>query len=257
MSMLLSEFVDQLDDRLRTPDFEEHDRSPNGLQVGSLDSEISHVAFAVDAVLETHQRAADLDADVLVTHHGMIWDGLDRVTGRDYDRLEPLFKNDVALYVSHMPLDRHQELGNAAGMADFLDLEDREPFGSRGPEFFGMKGRLPETIETDVLKERFQEEFDPTGPDVRVLQYGPTEIESVALLPGWGANWLPEAIEQGLDAFVTGEPSYRVHHQAKEGGITVFLCGHYETETYGVRRLQRLAEEWGLETTFIDAPTGF
>lgn len=257
MALQLSEFVDRLDDRLRTKDFEEHDRSPNGLQVGSLDKEIEHVAFAVDAVRETHERARDLEADVLVTHHGMIWDGLERVTGEAYGRLAPLFEGDVALYVSHMPLDRHVELGNAAGVADLIDLQERDPFGSRGPEYFGMKGILPRPMQVEELKTVLAQELDPKDQDIRVLPYGPDEIESVAVLPGWGANWLPEAIDQDLDAYVTGEPSYQVYHQAKEGEITVFLGGHYETETFGVRRLQALADGWGLETSFIDAPTGF
>ncbi len=254
--MHLSELAERYDDRLRTSDFAEHDRSPNGLQVAPDDKEINKVAFAVDAVLETHREANAVGADVLVTHHGMIWDGLERVTDDVYERLEPLFEGGVALYVSHMPLDRHERLGNAAGMAEILELEDRAPFGSRGPEFFGMKGTLPSPMSRARLTSVLTEEYDPTDGSVRVKPHGPEEIESVALLPGWGANWLPEAIDEDHDAFVTGEPSYRVHHQSKEGNINVFLCGHYETETYGVRQLMGLADDWGLETVWIDVPTG-
>ncbi|MGA9402847.1 Nif3-like dinuclear metal center hexameric protein, partial [Haladaptatus sp.] len=48
----------------------------------------------------------------------------------------------------------------------------------------------------------------------------------------------------------------KVYHEAREVGLNVFLAGHYATETFGVKSLESLAEEWGLTTTFIDAPTG-
>ena len=47
-----------------------------------------------------------------------------------------------------------------------------------------------------------------------------------------------------------------MYHEAREAGINVLLAGHYATETFGVRSLQALAEEWGLETVFVDHPTG-
>ena len=129
-----TEFVDRLDEQLRTADYADLDASANGLQVGPAKGEVDRVAFAVDGVAETFDRAVEADADVLVVHHGLSWGGFDRVTGRTYERLEPLFSNDLALYVSHLPLDGHQELGNAAGVADVLELEAREPFGELGPE---------------------------------------------------------------------------------------------------------------------------
>ncbi|MFW6045295.1 MAG: Nif3-like dinuclear metal center hexameric protein, partial [Natronomonas sp.] len=45
-------------------------------------------------------------------------------------------------------------------------------------------------------------------------------------------------------------------HEAREVGLNIFLAGHYATETFGVRALESLVAEWGLETTFIDHPTG-
>ncbi len=56
---------------------------------------------------------------------------------------------------------------------------------------------------------------------------------------------------------MTGEGTQSLYHRAREAGVHVLLGGHYATETFGVRRLQSLAEEWGLETAYIDWPTGF
>ncbi|WP_135828423.1 Nif3-like dinuclear metal center hexameric protein [Halorussus halobius] len=254
--MELAELVSRYDDRLRTDAFADVDASANGLQVGPDRREVETVAFAVDAAAQTAQVAAERGADLLVTHHGVSWGGIERVTGRQYGRIAPLVNEDVALYVSHLPLDAHPELGNAAGVADLLDLDDREPFGELGPEHLGQRGRAPEPIPTDRVRETLESELDHFGQGVRVLDFGPEELEDVAVLTGSGTDWLDEAAAKGVDALVTGEGKGKVYHEAREAGLTVFLAGHYATETFGVRSLQSLADDWGLETTFVDAPTG-
>ncbi|MFC6786412.1 Nif3-like dinuclear metal center hexameric protein [Halobaculum halobium] len=254
--MQRSAFVDRLDEKLNTDAYADLDASPNGLQVGSKTGEIETVAFAVDAVEATVETAVDVGADALVTHHGMIWGGLDRVTGREYDRIEPLVANDVPLYVSHLPLDGHQTLGNAAGVADVLGLVDREPFGQVGPEYVGQRGVVPDGSSADDLAATLEAELDHGGEGVQVLEFGPDELEDVGIVTGSGSDWLREAEDLGLDALVTGEAKAKAYHEAREAGVSVFLAGHYATETFGVRALQSVADDWGLETRYIDHPTG-
>jgi len=253
--MELREFASRFDEELRTEDFSELDASANGLQVAPESGDIERVAFAVDGVLETAERAAETGADALVVHHGLSWGGIERVTGQSYRRIAPLVEHDIALYAAHLPLDAHPTLGNAAGVADVLGVENRDPFGELGPEHVGLRGDIDATSALDVAAE-LEAELDTGGEDVQVLDFGPDEIESVAVLTGSGADWLDEAADAGVDALITGEGKGKLYHEAKEEGISVFLAGHYATETFGVRSLMGLAEEWGLETTFLDAPTG-
>ncbi len=254
--MKLSSVVDRLDEELRTADYADVDASANGLQVGPEEAEIERVAFAVDGVRETFDRAIEADADLLVVHHGISWGGFDRVTDRTYDRIAPLIENDLALYVSHLPLDGHPELGNAAGVADLLDLENRAPFGELGPEHVGQRGTAADPYAPADLCDRLETALETGGQPVRHLEFGPNEIEDVAILTGSGTDWLDEAVESGADALVTGEGKGKVYHEAREAGIHVFLAGHYATETFGVRSLQELVGEWGLETTYLEVPTG-
>jgi len=254
--MQLSRVVDRLDEELRTADYADLDASANGLQVGPDDATIERVAFAVDGVRETFEKALAADADLLVVHHGISWGGIDRVTGQTYDRLAPLLEHDLALYVSHLPLDGHQELGNAAGIADVLELEDRTPFGELGPEYIGQRGTAADPYSPVELRERLEADLDTGGRPVPVLDFGPDAIEDVAIVTGSGTDWLDEAVAADADALVTGEGKGKAYHEAKEAGIHVFLAGHYATETFGVRSLQALVEEWGLETTYLDVPTG-
>ncbi len=254
--MRLTTLCERYDERLRTEAFAEVDASANGLQIGPEEGEIEHVAFAVDAALETIERAAEAGADVLAVHHGLSWGGgFERITGCTHDRIAALIENDVALYVSHLPLDAHPELGNAAGVADLLGLDACEPFGSLGDETIGLRGKAPTAFEGEGLCDRLAS-LDTGGREPRLLDFGPEEIEDVAIVTGSGADWLGEAAETGADALVTGEGKQQVYYEAREAGVTVVLGGHYATETFGVRSLRSLADDWGLETTWIDAPTG-
>ncbi|WP_458191097.1 Nif3-like dinuclear metal center hexameric protein [Haladaptatus sp. NG-WS-4] len=252
--MDLAELTDRYDDRLRTTDFADVDASANGLQVGPDDFDGERVAFAVDAAEQTVEAAVEWGADLLVVHHGLSWGGIERVTGHQYHRIAPLVENDVALYVSHLPLDSHPELGNAAGVADLLGLDAREPFGQMGSEHIGQRGSGAFTVEE--IHDLLASELDTGGRDVRVLDFGPETVEDVAIVTGSGVDWLDEAAAVGADALITGEGKQKVYHEAREAGINVFLAGHYATETFGVQSLRSLADEWGLETTFLDVPTG-
>jgi dinuclear metal center YbgI/SA1388 family protein len=256
--MKLTELVTRYDERLRTDAYADIDASANGLQVGPDGADevgVDHVAVAVDAAAATIDEAADAGADVLVTHHGLSWGGIERVTGRTYDRIAALVEADLALYVSHLPLDGHQELGNAAGVADVLGLRDREPFATMGGEPIGQCGRPEEPLSRDGMRDRL-DELPQGGRETQLLPFGPGEIEQVAIVTGSGADFLDSAVDVGADAFVTGEGKQQVYHQARESGCNVVLAGHYATETFGVRALADLAAEWGLETTYIDHPTG-
>lgn len=254
--MQCEQLCERLDAKLETDAYADVDASANGLQVGPATQELSHVAFAVDAAVETIDRAREAGADLLVTHHGVSWGGIDRITGATYRRVAPLIDNDIALYATHLPLDGHQELGNAAGVADVLALDNRAPFGELGDRYVGQRGQLSQPTTVDELRGRLATELDTGGQEIQTLDFGPSPIRDVAIVTGSGVDWLEEAIEKDVDALITGEGKHKVYHQAREAGIHVFLAGHYATETFGVRSLQELVSSWGVETTYIDCPTG-
>lgn len=254
--MKLQELCQRLDERLDTAAYAEVDASANGLQVGPEEATIDYVSFAVDAALATIESAADRGADLLVTHHGLSWGGFDRVTGQTYDRIQALIDEDIALYVSHLPLDGHQELGNAAKIADKLGVEDRSPFGSIGPEHAGTKGTLTDPMTATAIAQELEASL-PTGDNgVQVLDFGPEEITTVGIVTGSGVDWIDEAADADLDLLVTGEGKQQAYHDAREAGLSVVLAGHYATETGGVKSLQSLVEDWGVETSYIEHPTG-
>jgi dinuclear metal center YbgI/SA1388 family protein len=251
-----ADFVDRLDSELRHAEYADVDVSANGLQVGERSGQLEHVAFAVDAAEATIAAAIERGADALVVHHGLVWGGLDDVTGHTYHRVAPLIEYDCALYASHLPLDGHPELGNAAGVAELLDLRDTEAFAEMGGEPIGRAGTLAEPTLLGDLAARIEDDLDTGGQHVQVLDHGPSEVETVAIVTGSGVDYLDAAEELGADVLITGEGKQHAYHASREAGINVVLAGHYATETFGVRSLQALAEDWDVETTFVDHPTG-
>lgn len=247
---------ERLDDRLDTDAYTTADASANGLQIGPADQPVERAAFAVDAAVETITEAVRRNADLLVTHHGVSWGGIERVTGTQYDRISAAIKNDLALYTAHLPLDGHQELGNAARLGALLGLEETQPFGTYSGEYVGQCGQTPEPRGLDELQATLSDALDTGGSGVRVLDFGPSDIQTVAIVTGSGVDWLQEAADIGADVLLTGEGKQHAYHEAQELGINVVLAGHYATETVGVRALQELVGGWGIETTFIDCPTG-
>ena len=230
------------------------DPALNGLQVGRRTAEVSRVAFAVDACMETFQRAIAWQADLLFVHHGLFWGRPLALTGTHLERVRVLVEHDLALYAMHLPLDCHTSLGNNAGMAAALNLGQRAPFGEYRGVQIGMQGRLPTRLPLAAVTETL---FGGAHNCLAELPFGPERIETVALVSGGGARDLDAAIAAGVDLFVTGDAAHENYHAALEAGINVVSGGHYLSEVFGVRAVaERLARDTGLATTLIDVATG-
>lgn len=252
--MDLSAFVDRLNDTLDVADWDGVDHAVNGLQVGLDNHSIAHVAFAVDAAVATIDAANEAGADVLVVHHGISWGGIERVTGTDYDRLRGLLDSGLALYAVHLPLDAHPTYGNAALLADELGLSVVESFGRKGPGHVGQQARADDPLDPSTLTDRLSGLAG--NADVRHLDFGPERVADIGIVTGSGSDWIREARKKELDALITGEGKQQAYHEARDAELHVYLAGHYATETFGVRALHDLVDDWELETTYLSHPTG-
>ncbi|NJD98774.1 Nif3-like dinuclear metal center hexameric protein [Thermococcus sp. LS1] len=229
------------------------DKSKNGLQVEGKE-EIERIAFAVDTTLKTIERAARAKADMMIVHHGMIWGGIDYVTGVTYRRLKALFDAGMNLYVAHVPLDAHPEVGNNVQLLKLLGLEPKEPFGEYGGVTIGYIGEFEEAKPVEEVAQVLAEKLDTT---VKTYEFGVREIRRVGAITGSGGFALEEAKRKNIDLFVLGEFTHANYLTALDLGISVAVAGHYKTETLGVKALMPLIKEkFDVEVFFIDEPTG-
>jgi dinuclear metal center YbgI/SA1388 family protein len=245
------EIIAFCDELLEADAFEDY--GPNGLQVPGAD-EVTKIATGVSANLETLERGVGAGAELLITHHGLLWG--DRVSPLSMplaSRLRALLCANASLAAYHLPLDAHPEIGNNALLRDALGLEpDERPFGEAKGSAVGLIGRSAEPIEVGELARRLKE---AVGQEPLVFETGPERISAVGIVTGSGGFALHEAGPLGLDALVTGEPSEPVMGEAREYGVHFLAGGHYATERAGIRRLgERVAECFEIEHEFIDVP---
>ena len=246
------EIVNFLDEYLNVLAFP--DKSRNGLQVEGKE-EVEKIAFAVDACMDTFVKAKALGADMLIVHHGLIWGGIEYVRGLVQKRLKFLLENELNLYAAHLPLDLHPEVGNNVQLLKLLELEPKEPFGSYNGLSIGYISEFDEPkplpLVAQIVVEKLKTDY------VKAYEFGVEEIKRVAVVSGRGGFAIPEAIEKGVDLFITGEFLHDDYHTAKEGRLSVIAAGHYASETLGVKApMHVLREKFGVKTVFIDNPTG-
>ena len=239
-------------DELLTPDAFS-DYGPNGLQVPGRD-EVETVVTAVSASTDLFLRAAELGAGLVIVHHGIFWNGAPLALSRPAKRrLAVLLEHDMSLAAYHLPLDGHPEVGNNALIAARLGCSTPEPFAPHKGQTIGIAARFEADGITPLeLVARAQE---LTGREPLAFLAGPERVRTIGIVSGGGSPYLQDAIDAGLDAFLTGEPVERVMHQAQEACIHYVAAGHYATETFGVRRLgELLAERFGIRHVFVDIP---
>jgi dinuclear metal center YbgI/SA1388 family protein len=246
-----SDILAHLDELLDPSAYDDY--GPNGLQVPGHD-EIQTIVTGVSANAELFTRAREAGADLVLVHHGLFWQGPPRpLDGPSKRRLQLLFDADIALVAYHLPLDGHLEVGNNALLATKLGARDLAPFAAHKRATIGVRaGFGDDGISPAELVARVR---DATDREPLAFTDGPDPVRSIGIVSGAGADHLEEAIAEGLDAFVTGEPIERAMARAREAGVHFIAAGHYATETFGVRALgDRLAERFGVRHVFVDVP---
>lgn len=253
----LARIVQRLDDLLETAITPDYPPALNGLQCANSGT-ISRVTAAVDFADYTIARTIDAGANLLIVHHGMFWSGTQRIVDLHYRRLQRLLANDIAVYSSHLPLDRHPQLGNNAELARALGLEPTEGFGKYSTIDVGVAGDAD--IPTGELLRRAQDFAAQEDSSVRATPFDRARrTRRWAIVTGAGASTdtLREAVSRGIDTLIVGEGPHHTSVEAMERGLVVIYAGHYATETLGVKRLADLvSREFEIPWSFIAAPTG-
>lgn len=242
--MLLSDLTHYLNGLLEVSRFKDY--SPNGLQVEGR-AEVESIVTGVTASLDLLSAACET-ADAILVHHGYFWKNEDpRIISTKRARLSYLFQHNVNLLAYHLPLDAHPTFGNNAQLAFLLGLEIHAWFGEQNVAAYGaMKDPIALEDFSKIVAERLNR-----APTVIGDAYKP--IRRVAWCSGAAQALFPQAIELGVDAFLTGEISEYNVHLARESGVAFISAGHHATERYGVQALgSHLATRFGLKHRFID-----
>ena len=230
-----------------------------GLLVGDPKTEVKKIFVCLDVLDEKISRALELDAQLLVAHHPLIFHAVKNVR---FDlplgnKIARLIKNNLAVFAAHTNLD------SAAGgvndvLAKKIGLVDVKNFGDEEISL----GRLG-TLETPMTAADFARHVKKVlnAENVRLVDAGDFLIEKVGLCGGAGAEFIQKAKFFGAQAFVTGDVKYHEAQAAVENKIHVVDAGHFATEFPIVHALAEYLrdelKDFSVEIFEDDAPKDF
>ena len=224
------------------------DSSLNGLQVQGRSS-VGKIVFGVSASLELFKKAAAAGADMIIVHHGLLWGKEQALVGAFGARAGFLLEHKISLLGYHLPLDKHATIGHNALLLGSLQAQKVQPFASYHGQEIGFCGQIKPTALTTVVRAL---EKTCSGKAL-VLPFGRKTIRTVGIVSGGGWSMLPDAIDLGLDLFVTGSLDEPAQELCREGKINCVGLGHYNSEKIGVRALMQLVQkQFDVQTQFID-----
>lgn len=220
-----------------------------GLLVGREDKEIQKIYIALDATDEAIEEAIANGADMLLTHHPMIFKGMKRVTQEDFigRRVIRLIQNDMVYYAMHTNFD---VMGMADLAADYLGISDTRVLeitsvSETGEEGIGRYGSLKKEMTVRECCEEVKQAF--SLENVKVFGDLERKVKTAAISPGSGKSVISNALQAGVDVLITGDIDHHEGIDAVAQNMTVIDAGHYGVEhifiPYMEQYLKREAKE--------------
>lgn len=228
------ELIEKLE-QLASPDYALEWDNP-GLLAGRLDRDVQKVVIALDATDDAVELAVREHADMLLTHHPLIFKPVKKINDMDFigRRLLDLIENNISYYAMHTNFDIAPGCmaDDAAGYLGLRDCSVLEVTGQSQDGVYGVGrvGRLPHPMTLEEIgtyvKDRFGLPF--------VTVYGLSEItgtvDQIAVSPGSGSSMISHAQRAGVRVLVTGDIGHHEGIDAVAGGLAVVDAGHYGLE---------------------------
>ena len=198
----------------------------SGLLVGDPSQEVTGVLFALDVTEAAIREAVSLGANLIVTHHPLMFDPVRRITADTYEGrlITHLIQAGIGLIACHTCLDKAPGGINDA-LAECCALLD-----VRG-EGFVRVGTLPSPMKAGDLKEYLAAAMQT---DVRLMGDPEIPVSRLGLCSGAGGSEWEAAAALGAQAFLSGEVKHHLALAMADAGIPCFECGHFATEQPGI-----------------------
>lgn len=211
-------------------------------------SDVNKIVTGVSASMDFLEAAKLAGADAVLVHHGYFWKNEDAcLVGLKRNRIKFLLDNEMSLLAYHLPLDAHPELGNNVQLGKVLGLNVQA--------YSGNQGLIAQAAvdEPQTLGQFSQHIASQLGRTPLVIGDLTRSIKNVAWCTGGAQGYITDAIDLGVDLFISGEISEQTVHLARESGVAYIAAGHHATERYGVKALgEHLATEFSLVHEFVD-----
>ncbi|MFI4819080.1 MAG: Nif3-like dinuclear metal center hexameric protein [Enterobacterales bacterium] len=224
------------------------DYCPNGLQIEGK-KEVKKIITGVTSCKVLLEVAIEQNADAIIVHHGYFWKNENiKIIGIKRNHFKKILKNNINLYVWHLPLDYHIKLGNNIQLANILKINITDFINP-----LVVKGKFNKLFNAKSLKKKLEIDLNNN-----IFYYGKTGsnfIKTVALCAGSGQKFIEISLNKKVDAYITGDKSEQCINFAKENNLHFYSAGHYSTEKFGIKALSEwLFKKYKFDVSFIDIP---
>ncbi len=216
-----------------------------GLIAGRAEKEVERVYIALDAVDSVIDRAIEAGADMLITHHPLIFSPMKKITDEEFisRRVVKLIQNDISYYAMHTNYDvlgmaKLSEKILGIREAEILDITMEKDGKAEGIGRVGMLEK-PMTLEECCLYVKHRLNLG----SLKVFGDMQAEVSRLAISPGSGKTAIAAAIAKGADVLVTGDIGHHDGLDAVEQGLSVIDAGHYGTEYIFIDDIKRFLED--------------
>ena len=213
-----------------------------GLLAGREDKDVKKILLALDPTSDVVEEAANWKADLLITHHPLIFSGIKSVTTSDFigKRVFNLIFQDICYYAMHTNFD---VMGMADAVADQLELEKCQVLDVTyqdeiSKEGIGRMGELSRTMSLEECAKYVKEKCRLSS--VKVFGDPQKLIDVAALIPGSGKSYIDLAIKKGAHVVITGDIDHHNGLDAVERGLAVIDAGHYGLEKIFVAYMEEV-----------------
>ena len=203
-----------------------------GLLAGRRDKEVGKLCIALDATDDVIEEAVRKGADMLLTHHPLIFSSMKRVTTDDFigRRIVKLLQNDISYYAMHTNFD---VIGMADAAADEIKLKERQVLevtyeDEISKEGIGRYGKLPQVMTLEECGSFVKEVFGLES--VKIYGEPGSAIECAAISPGSGKSMIKAAAAAGAEVLITGDIEHHEGLDAVAQGLMIIDAGHYGIE---------------------------
>ena len=215
--------------------------------------EVHKILFALDITPAVVDYAKDIRADLIISHHPLIFSGIRRMDGSNGTsrKVMELIQSGIAAMSFHTRLDA-ADGGINDILASLFSLSDVAKFGAEGDDSARI-GTLPQPMAFEDFCDLVKKTL--CAPTVCGAKAGET-VSRVAVLGGSGKDYIRAAQQMGADTFLTGEVNYNYLLEAAENGLSVVTAGHYHTEAPFFTYFERVLTEKFGTFTFVNFAKG-
>lgn len=207
-----------------------------GILVGDKQKEVKKIGFCLDLTVETLKDACLNGADMIITHHPVIFKA--QKTFLKGNMAFEAVLNGIAVLSAHTCFDCADGGVNDI-LCEILDIKNQ--MGVPSDDCSVPMARIGEVEKQNSL-DFAKKVSEKLGTVCRVADCN-NEINKVAVCGGAGADFIDDALKMGADAYVTGDMSHHNFLEAKEKGITVIAAGHFETENPSMAVLMKKVKD--------------